>query len=284
MERPRESRVSCWFYWERQLSSRMRFNGRSSTIRRTRDWRLWSHWLHAKAFFLGETLIEASLAGAPKRARDFRSSSYTATPVMRFIAATSSPACERRELIHRSTFLNIPATVPGKATPTENSLVAAALEAIDLLPRRIVLLGESLGSAVACQAAARRRESVAGLVLLTPFDSLITVARKHYPVVPSGLILKDRYESSRALQEFHGPVVCDHGGARHDCSGGVHTKTLRILLGTEETLATVHDPGTTKFFGIFPMPNCARPSNSPAVSSPRALRCRLHMKSPLWQL
>jgi pimeloyl-ACP methyl ester carboxylesterase len=93
-----------------------------------------------------------------------------------------------------------------EGAPTENSLVTAALEAIDLLPRRIVLLGESLGSGVACQAAARRRESVAGLVLLTPFDSLMTVARKHYPVVPSGLILKDRYQSSRALQEFHGPV------------------------------------------------------------------------------
>ena len=93
-----------------------------------------------------------------------------------------------------------------EGAPTENSLVAAALEAIDLLPRRIVLLGESLGSGVACQVAARKRESVAGLVLLTPFDSLMTVARKHYPVVPSGLILKDRYQSSRALQEFHGPV------------------------------------------------------------------------------
>jgi uncharacterized protein len=90
--------------------------------------------------------------------------------------------------------------------PTENSLVAAALEAIDLLPRRIVLLGESLGSGVACQAAVRRKESVAGLVLLTPFDSLMSVARKHYPVVPSGLILKDRYQSSHALQEFQGPV------------------------------------------------------------------------------
>ena len=93
-----------------------------------------------------------------------------------------------------------------KGTPTENSLVAAALEAIDLLPRRIVLLGESLGSGVACQAAARRKESVSGLVLLTPFDSLMTVARKHYPVVPSSLILRDRYQSTRALQEFHGPV------------------------------------------------------------------------------
>ena len=93
-----------------------------------------------------------------------------------------------------------------EGVPTESSLVTAALAAIDLLPRRIVLLGESLGSGVACQVAARRKESVAGLVLLTPFDSLITVARKHYPAIPSGLILKDRYQSSQALQEFRGPL------------------------------------------------------------------------------
>jgi pimeloyl-ACP methyl ester carboxylesterase len=90
--------------------------------------------------------------------------------------------------------------------PTENNLVNAALEAIDLLPGRVVLFGESLGGGVACQAASRRQESVAGLVLLAPFDSLMTVAQKHYPMLPTSLILKDRYESSRALRNFHGPV------------------------------------------------------------------------------
>jgi uncharacterized protein len=90
--------------------------------------------------------------------------------------------------------------------PTESNLVNAALEAIELLPKPVVLFGESLGGAVACQAASRRQESIAGLVLLAPFDSLITVAKKHYPILPSGLILKDRYESSRALRNFRGPV------------------------------------------------------------------------------
>ena len=88
-----------------------------------------------------------------------------------------------------------------QGTPTENSLVAAALEAIDLLPRRIVLLGESLGSGVACQPPRARQESIAGLVLLTP---LIPSSRspEALSLVPSGLILKDRYQSSRALQDF----------------------------------------------------------------------------------
>jgi pimeloyl-ACP methyl ester carboxylesterase len=94
-----------------------------------------------------------------------------------------------------------------KGTPTESNLVAAALEAIDLLGRKTILLGESLGSGVACEAAHRRKHSVGGLVLVTPFDSLVAVAGKHYPFVPAGIILRDRYQSSRALQGFGGPIA-----------------------------------------------------------------------------
>lgn len=92
-------------------------------------------------------------------------------------------------------------------TPTEENLVAAATDAIDLLGREVVLLGESLGSGVACQAAWRRPKLVTGLVLVTPYDSLATVARKHYPFIPAGFLLRDRYQSARALQNFHGPLA-----------------------------------------------------------------------------
>ena len=107
-------------------------------------------WRNADRSFIGWRTQEG---------RVFRSSSSTATPDMRFIAATSSPACERRESILRFTSSNIPATVPVQGRSDEENLVAAAIEAIDLLPRRIVLLGESLGSGVACQAAVREAQS-----------------------------------------------------------------------------------------------------------------------------
>ena len=94
-----------------------------------------------------------------------------------------------------------------RGTPTEYNLVVSALEAIDLLGQEAVLLGESLGSGVACAVASQRANSVRGLVLIAPFDSLLAVAKKHYPLVPAGLILKDRYHSSRALQGFAGPLA-----------------------------------------------------------------------------
>ena len=92
-------------------------------------------------------------------------------------------------------------------TPSEKSLVAAAIKAIDLVGPEVILLGESLGTGVACAAASQRPQSVRGLLLVTPFDSLIAVAKKHYPWAPVSFILRDRYESSRALQKCRAPLA-----------------------------------------------------------------------------
>jgi pimeloyl-ACP methyl ester carboxylesterase len=92
-------------------------------------------------------------------------------------------------------------------TSSERNLVAAAVNAIDLIGREVILFGESIGTGVACAAASQRTGSVRGLLLVTPFDSLISVARKHYPWVPVSLILKDRYDSSRVLQTVRLPIA-----------------------------------------------------------------------------
>ena len=92
-------------------------------------------------------------------------------------------------------------------TPTESNLVAAAVEAIDLLGQPVILAGESLGSGVACGAASQRPGSIRGLLLIAPFDSLVAVARKHYPWAPVSLILRDRYDSSSALHKLRAPLA-----------------------------------------------------------------------------
>jgi fermentation-respiration switch protein FrsA (DUF1100 family) len=48
---------------------------------------------------------------------------------------------------------------------------------------------------------------VAGLLLLTPFDSLANVAQHHYPLLPVRWILRDSYPSSEWLQKYRGPVA-----------------------------------------------------------------------------
>ena len=74
------------------------------------------------------------------------------------------------------------------------ALFADALAVFDTLTRRpdvdasrIVLFGRSLGSAVATYVAAER--PVAGVVLVSPFASMVEVGRHHYPWLPVGLLL-----------------------------------------------------------------------------------------------
>lgn len=94
--------------------------------------------------------------------------------------------------------------------PSESALVGAALEALDALqasaPRPVFVLGESIGTGVACQVAAARPRGVAGLILVTPMDSMGAVQRHHYPWFPS-FLLKDRFASDAALRMYAGPTA-----------------------------------------------------------------------------
>lgn len=73
---------------------------------------------------------------------------------------------------------------------------------------QIVLLGESLGSAVAAELAAEHPP--AALVLRSPFTSLADVARAIYGI-PLGPLLRDRFETARHLAHVTVPVAVVHG-------------------------------------------------------------------------
>lgn len=92
--------------------------------------------------------------------------------------------------------------------PGEGSFVAAAEEAFGLVAAGgpVHLVGESLGTGVAAHLAARHPDQVAGLLLFTPFDRLVSVARHHMPIFPVRWMLRDRFESVEHLERYHGPV------------------------------------------------------------------------------
>lgn len=94
-------------------------------------------------------------------------------------------------------------------SPSQTNFLAAADEAVALIPdnKPLILLGESIGTGVASATAAARPDRVAGLLLLTPFDSLANVAQHHYPLVPVRWILRDQYPSEDWLKQFRGPVA-----------------------------------------------------------------------------
>ena len=93
----------------------------------------------------------------------------------------------------------------------EQKLVADAEQTIALAHSLhgapLLLIGESLGAAVAAAAAARQRDKTAGLLLITPWDRLENVAAYHYPWLPVKWLLRDRYDSVTNLASFGRPIL-----------------------------------------------------------------------------
>lgn len=100
---------------------------------------------------------------------------------------------------------------PRAGSPGEAALVADATETLARVRRQfpgpLLLAGESLGAGVAAAAAAAAGEPPAALLLITPWDRLEHVARHHYPWLPVGMLLRDRYDSDTHLAAFRNPVA-----------------------------------------------------------------------------
>jgi len=105
----------------------------------------------------------------------------------------------------------------GKSTgrPTEAGVYRDAEAAYDYLvkgrgirPDRIVVLGQSLGSAVAVDLAAKR--PVAGVILEAGFPSARRVAEEATWIPGLGYILRSKFDSARKLKSIRVPVLVAH--------------------------------------------------------------------------
>ncbi len=82
-------------------------------------------------------------------------------------------------------------------SPSERALLADASAVFDRVRERhaeISVIGRSLGSGVAVHLASERE--VERLALVSPYDSLVNVAREHYAWLPVGLLMLDRYDAA----------------------------------------------------------------------------------------
>jgi pimeloyl-ACP methyl ester carboxylesterase len=104
--------------------------------------------------------------------------------------------------------LEYPGFADRPGSPSQTTLLAAADEALDTLPRDLplVLVAESLGTGVACYLAGTHPDRIAGVILLTPFNNLGATAGYHYPWLPVKTILLDRFPSDEWLPRYGGPV------------------------------------------------------------------------------
>lgn len=92
--------------------------------------------------------------------------------------------------------------------PSESAFISdaeALYDAAMMTHDEIYVVGRSLGSSVAVQLASRK--SVTRLILVTPFDSIVDVARERYWMLPVGLLLRDRFDSAVIAPQLRQPTL-----------------------------------------------------------------------------
>jgi len=102
-----------------------------------------------------------------------------------------------------------------KGHPTEEGLYKDAraakywLNLNNISDQNIILYGESLGTAVAIDLA--KDHKFAGIILESPFTSMIKLSSKYYPWAPTRLLLKDKYETDKKIKKVFSPLLVLHG-------------------------------------------------------------------------
>jgi len=99
--------------------------------------------------------------------------------------------------------------------PSEQALADDAAALFDRVQARhpdVVVIGRSLGTGVAVRLASTR--PVSRLVLVTPYDSVLELARAQFRAFPVRLLLRDKFESWRYAPQVAAPVLVI--AAEHD--------------------------------------------------------------------
>jgi uncharacterized protein len=102
-----------------------------------------------------------------------------------------------------------------KGKPTEEGLYEDARSAVRWLKSKginennIIIYGESLGTGVAIEIS--QNKNFAGIILESPFTSMIDAAKNIYPYLPVQLLLKDKYESNLKIKNIDIPILIMHG-------------------------------------------------------------------------
>ena len=99
--------------------------------------------------------------------------------------------------------------------PTENNIYEDAQSSYNWLIKNgykeseIILYGESLGTAVAIEIA--KNNSPKGLILESPFTSMVDMGNKKFPFLPIRIILKDKFDNQSKISSISCPILYLHG-------------------------------------------------------------------------
>ena len=98
-----------------------------------------------------------------------------------------------------------------KGEPGEETFVLDAKETVRLASEKygapIFLLGESLGCGVAAAVAKDSLVTIEGIILITPWDTLLSVAREKMTWLPVRLFMRDTYDTIGNLKQYQGRLA-----------------------------------------------------------------------------
>ncbi|MDA8018832.1 MAG: alpha/beta hydrolase [Thermoanaerobaculia bacterium] len=119
-------------------------------------------------------------------------------------------------------------------TPGEAANVAAAVAGCEWLAERDpdakrIVMGWSLGAAVAAQTATRCADQLHGIVLASAWKDLAGVAGDHFPAFVVRMAVSGDYDSAAALRNVDLPMILIHGD-RDDLIATRHGSALRDSL------------------------------------------------------
>lgn len=136
-----------------------------------------------------------------------------------YVAFNGDLAAHLRDALEASVFIfDYRGYGRSEGTPDEAGCIADGLaaqrwlaERMGTTPDQIVVMGRSLGTAVAVGVAAE--QGAQALILENAFSRMVDVAAYHYPFLPVRLVMRNRYDSLARIGKYNGPIFQSHGTA-----------------------------------------------------------------------
>jgi pimeloyl-ACP methyl ester carboxylesterase len=129
---------------------------------------------------------------------------------------------------------------PSEAAITADALRWHAYAVQELGAKEVIAFGRSLGSGAAVFLASQR--PLKAVVLVTPFDSLVEVARHHYPFLPVGTLLRHPFDSASRAPGITAPLLCI-AGTRDEVIPAVHARRLYEAWGGPKRWLLLEEAG-----------------------------------------
>ena len=139
--------------------------------------------------------------------------------------------------------------------PSEAAISADALRwhdyaAKELGAKEMIAFGRSLGSGAAVYLASQR--PLKAVVLVTPYDSLVEVAKRHYPYLPVSLMLRHPFDSAARAPGINTPLLCI-AASRDQVIPALHAQRLFEAWGGPKRWLLLEEAGhnTTDSHPLF---------------------------------